>query len=967
MPTKALVEFAGGSFNPGALRHEPPLVKLVGSRLSQRMASFGGTKTSGGVCGILGIMYHGAVRHRASAWQGQVTSADEEKVALREVMTVTRATLVGLARGGVPRWQQQQPLSLQQSCHSTAFILAPQTLLQPFLPLFLSLARSLALYHNIFQCHFERDINTISTLAFHQGEPDSIPDEVTGFPQVVIVPDDAVGRRLRKIYSLHSLGDDQRLLKYRSGPSVGRLLVEAFWLSAITWTSVKRTADGMIARRRRTRCLWCERTRGRDIRRVKDTLLPVRGATVAERLACLPPTKAIRVQSVAGPLRIFARGNRAGRCRWSPGLLGDFPFPAPFHEIQLRSRGRAIDAIPQHVLARTFHNFSCRLHTCLLEVNDGHFQTTSRWRCRPFLARKCLLDSVLGYAYAPDNPPRELPAWSSSEKSEDSQGESSSDDVAARRLLCARLNPPPLPPSRRVDHAWCAFTCVQTAPRGVAVSPKRWSGSHQKKWLRWGRLNWIWSGAGLEGRRKREILEKTRRPTASSGTIPPCENPVIRPGIESGSPWWEASPSIQSNTYFLQKLPYFRTVQSIDPIDLAVSGRVTPGLSQVGIVPNDSRWFGGFPRGSPVPPLPYVPALLNSHLLSSSSALAIPVVKSSPNLMTQRMHGHSSTAVISVSDMHSCRYQTHLNLVQRKQQARIVSEAYGLRGCSIRLRAIPVFMSTGSRRCALRRPRWQVRGTRRQRAGRFAEWRRRHIGYYKWTHSSASAPHRVRYSGVTDSRAGRLQVGEQETPGDGGRQPISCEDLRAWSTYHVVVGESRFLAQVVSYGKLRAANCEVWSRDQNSVHVKHPHLLTCRQSSPHACQSPRAFPPEIEPGSPLWEAKASSTLPENNWRMEINATPKFDLPPLLVETDIMLPENYPGTEQIKGRAAVDVRHLMTCFRILERRSFKKFKIHPPEALLVLGSTNFVDRSDAVDVPTRLVCVERAKKKLATAQ
>ncbi|KAJ8880248.1 hypothetical protein PR048_016714 [Dryococelus australis] len=51
----------------------------------------------------------------------------------------------------------------------------------------------------------------------------------------------------------------------------------------------------------------------------------------------------------------------------------------------------------------------------------------------------------------------------------------------------------------------------------------------------------IWSGAGMRGRGKREIPEKTRRPTASSGTIPTCEIPVARPGIEPGSPWWEAS------------------------------------------------------------------------------------------------------------------------------------------------------------------------------------------------------------------------------------------------------------------------------------------------------------------------------------------------------------------------------------------------------------------------------------------
>ncbi|KAJ8867055.1 hypothetical protein PR048_032917 [Dryococelus australis] len=38
-----------------------------------------------------------------------------------------------------------------------------------------------------------------------------------------------------------------------------------------------------------------------------------------------------------------------------------------------------------------------------------------------------------------------------------------------------------------------------------------------------------------------EIPEKTRRPTASSATIPTYENLASRPGIEPSSPWWEAS------------------------------------------------------------------------------------------------------------------------------------------------------------------------------------------------------------------------------------------------------------------------------------------------------------------------------------------------------------------------------------------------------------------------------------------
>ncbi|KAJ8891836.1 hypothetical protein PR048_004390 [Dryococelus australis] len=46
--------------------------------------------------------------------------------------------------------------------------------------------------------------------------------------------------------------------------------------------------------------------------------------------------------------------------------------------------------------------------------------------------------------------------------------------------------------------------------------------------------------AGIQGRGKQEIPEKTRRPAASSGTIPTCENQgVTPPGIERASPRME--------------------------------------------------------------------------------------------------------------------------------------------------------------------------------------------------------------------------------------------------------------------------------------------------------------------------------------------------------------------------------------------------------------------------------------------
>ncbi|KAJ8871168.1 hypothetical protein PR048_027474 [Dryococelus australis] len=51
-------------------------------------------------------------------------------------------------------------------------------------------------------------------------------------------------------------------------------------------------------------------------------------------------------------------------------------------------------------------------------------------------------------------------------------------------------------------------------------------------------LNVTWSGAEMQGRRKREFPEKTYRQAASSSTIPTCENlAVSQPGIETR---WEA-------------------------------------------------------------------------------------------------------------------------------------------------------------------------------------------------------------------------------------------------------------------------------------------------------------------------------------------------------------------------------------------------------------------------------------------
>ncbi|KAJ8887490.1 hypothetical protein PR048_013705 [Dryococelus australis] len=51
---------------------------------------------------------------------------------------------------------------------------------------------------------------------------------------------------------------------------------------------------------------------------------------VAEHLVRSPPTKVIKVQSLAESNQIFACVTRAGRCRWLAVFLGELTFPQPF-------------------------------------------------------------------------------------------------------------------------------------------------------------------------------------------------------------------------------------------------------------------------------------------------------------------------------------------------------------------------------------------------------------------------------------------------------------------------------------------------------------------------------------------------------------------------------------------------------------------------------------------------------------
>ncbi|KAJ8885616.1 hypothetical protein PR048_011814 [Dryococelus australis] len=86
----------------------------------------------------------------------------------------------------------------------------------------------------------------------------------------------------------------------------------------------------------------------------------------------------------------------------------------------------------------------------------------------------------------------------------------------------------------------------------------------------------------MKGRGKREIPEKISQPTASSGTIPTCKNPVTRPGIQPGSPRWEARTVLMSMV----------GVYTVADAELGnVRGLWTPFLAIGGCVcPERGRW-----------------------------------------------------------------------------------------------------------------------------------------------------------------------------------------------------------------------------------------------------------------------------------------------------------------------------------------------------------------------------------------
>ncbi|KAJ8866347.1 hypothetical protein PR048_032190 [Dryococelus australis] len=262
----------------------------------------------------------------------------------------------------------------------------------------------------------------------------------------------------------------------------------------------------------------------------KDLLVAAKD-TVAERLVYSPPTKAVRVQSPAGSLRIFACGNRAGRCRWSADFIGDLPFSPPFHSgaapyspyfTLIGSQDLDVKCCPD----LSTHSLTAQVAVTIFK-SDEVYET--------IISTSVPQNNILKVTEPPtwSDFPRLLPRSPGAIRSTLPRVSNAPSPLRARFHKCG------MPRSRHASRIYATLSGspdISLVERVIkAVHNKVWvdSDGDGKEWdsdscksLRdlpitgpqlgawWHRRN-----AGMKERGKREISWKTRRPAASSGTI----------------------------------------------------------------------------------------------------------------------------------------------------------------------------------------------------------------------------------------------------------------------------------------------------------------------------------------------------------------------------------------------------------------------------------------------------------------
>ncbi|KAJ8887828.1 hypothetical protein PR048_014046 [Dryococelus australis] len=281
---------------------------------------------------------------------------------------------------------------------------------------------------------------TVELLASHQGEPGSIPGrDSRGLSHIGIVPDDAAGRRVfLGISPLSSTFIPALFHSNLISPSLAlnklslprgklsatintarqfralRLATLAYLIhvavSPLTLRASRPFTRKIAPRRRQPKTVlaetsrvavgWCAVDLGfrRFCVRIPVwyacLLFALRtiGAEVVKWLVYSPPPPNRRTgfDTRQGHSRIFACGNRTGRCRWSVGFLGDLPIPPSLHSsfiphfTLIGSQDREVKSCPDlhHMDYKKRFRFSWLAKRCVLEGTDTwQVSTSTSYQC----------------------------------------------------------------------------------------------------------------------------------------------------------------------------------------------------------------------------------------------------------------------------------------------------------------------------------------------------------------------------------------------------------------------------------------------------------------------------------------------------------------------------------------------------------------------------------------------------------
>ncbi|KAJ8891776.1 hypothetical protein PR048_004329 [Dryococelus australis] len=241
-------------------------------------------------------------------------------------------------------------------------------------------------------------------------------------------------------------------------------------------------------------------------------------AAMTQRVERSPPTNSIPGGVTAG---IFARGNRAGRYRWSAGFLGDLPFPL----VLTFWRSYTLALLHPHrlsVATGVFHSKTgLEIFSRITPVPSSRPPKLSTdTGLAPGTGVSRHRGHNLGLAVtelSADVQPMWVTGWLACLRGCRLAVLLSTD---GRRGLCSSNNAS-ISPFTGTSHTFFIKPLKNNTMHDRGLEGRR------------GRLKWIRSDAEMKGLEKRKIPEKTRRPTASSGTIHTCKNSETRPGIES--------------------------------------------------------------------------------------------------------------------------------------------------------------------------------------------------------------------------------------------------------------------------------------------------------------------------------------------------------------------------------------------------------------------------------------------------